>query len=272
MTDYRIGVTGYSGMVGQELMKYLNVFPLACDVRKMDEVDLAVRNTKVDVIVHLASISDVNKCEDPKNQILVDHTNIRGTMHVAQVAEKYGCDVVLLSTCQVFDGKWGNYKENHKPNPVNYYGFSKMGAESLRSVYDNLKIIRTSYLFDHERMFRHIYPLRVKTSYEYPTFMKRSFMYVNHFVDSLYHYLLRIQEMPKVLHIAGSDTVSWYEFMKNTCRTFGLDENLICPRGKESGGYTPRPHNAGLNTSLSRNLGLPQYSYRDGLAELKAGQ
>jgi len=34
---------------------------------------------------------------------------------------------------------------------------------------------------------------------------------------------------------------------------------------KDKKGFAPRPHKAGLDVSLSTELGLPQYSYRDGL-------
>ena len=269
MTTYRIGLTGFTGRVGQELMKYENIFPLPCDVRSLKEVEQAVNSVRPDIIVHLAAISNVDECEKPENQTLVDKTNIRGTFHVAAAAEKCGSQMVLLSSSQVFDGKWGQYKENQKPSPVNYYGFSKMGAEGIRAPFPEMKVIRTSYLFDHERVFRHVYPLRAGQSYEYPTFIERSFMYVPHFVDALYSYLMRIDEMPDVLHIAGTLPASWFEFMKCVASAFGLDKKLICPRREELPGYTPRPYLAGLNVSLSAQLRLPQYSFVDGLKELR---
>jgi dTDP-4-dehydrorhamnose reductase len=265
-----IGVTGYSGHVGQELLQFPNVVPLAGDVRKKDEITRAVRNTQVDVIIHLASISEVDKCEKPENQYLVDSTNVRGTFHVAEVAEECGCQMVLLSTSHIFDGKWGNYKENSRPNPLNYYGFSKLAAEGFREIFPSLKVVRTSYLFDFERVFRHVYPLRAGQSYEYPTFIERSFMYLPHFADAFYQYILRIDEMPKILNIGGSQSVSWYQFIFDMAQVYGLDTDLVCSRDHEiSIDNAPRPHKAGLNISASNKLGLPQYGYKEGLLEMK---
>lgn len=266
----KIGLTGYTGHIGQELMQFADVVPLACDVRNQDDVDLAVRNVKVDVVVHLASISDVDRCEKKENQKLVDDTNVRGAFHVAMATEQYNTDMVLLSTSHVFDGRWGNYKESSRPNPKNYYGFSKLGAESFRELFPRMKVVRTSYLFDHERVFRHIYPLRAGTSFEYPTFIERSFMYLPHFAEALYAYLQRYAEMPKVLHISGSDTVSWYEFVRDMAKVYGLDSSKVCPRNHEiKMDVAPRPFRAGLNVNLSKKLSLPQYGYREGLLEMK---
>lgn len=263
-------VTGYSGHVGQELLRYDNIVPLAGDVRIKDEIDLAVRNVRPDVIVHLASISNVDMCEDKKNEGLVRDTNVIGTMYVAEVAEKYGCEMVLLSTAHIFNGKWGNYKENSKPQPKNFYGFTKLAAEGFRAIFPFMKVVRTSYLFDHERLFRHLYPLRVNESFEYPTFIERSFMYLPHFAEAFYYYLLRYQDMPQVLHISGSRTASWYEFVRDMASVYGVDSSLVRSRNKELEiSSAPRPYKAGLNVNLSRKLELPQYGYLEGLQEMR---
>lgn len=269
MINKRVGVTGYAGAVGQELMKYPEVVPLPGDVRDYQAMESAIRKVKPDIIVHLAAISDTDQCEDINNKELVIETNVRGTWNVCEAALEYKSKVVLLSTAQVFDGLFGNYKENNKPHPKNFYGSSKWFAEKLQTPYENLKVIRTSYLFDYERMARHIYPLRTGHSYDYPTFMKRSFLYLPHFVENLYHYLINFDAMPNMLHLAGSNTVSWYDFMKDAAKVYGLDDDLICPRRSDSPEYTPRPHNAGLNISLSRKLGFRSYGYKEGLEAMR---
>lgn len=264
-----IGLTGYTGRVGQELMRFGECVPLACDVRDAKEVEMAVKSVRPDLIVHLASISDVDKCEQKENQSLVDDVNVRGTFHVAEVAEKFDCGMVLLSTVHVFDGRWGNYKENSRPNPKNYYGLTKLAAEGFRTIFPKMKVVRTSYLFDHERVFKHLYPLRVKQSFEYPTFIERSFMFLPHFAEVLYNYLLRYDEMPDVINLSGSDTVSWYQFIVDMAKVYNLDSSLVCPRDKEiQMNVAPRPYRAGLNIGLSRKLELPQFGYREGLLEM----
>lgn len=266
----KIGVTGYAGQVGAELLKYSDVVPLICDVRNREEVDRAIKATKVDIVVHLASISDVDTCEKKENQALVDATNVRGTFYVAEAAEKYGCEMVLMSSAHIFDGRWGNYKENSRPFPKNYYGFSKLAAESFREMFPFLRVVRTSYLFDYERVFKHLYPLRANQPFEYPTFIERSFMYLPHFVEAFYYYLRNIESMPKVLHISGCKSASWYEFMIEMSNVYKLRTSLVHPRKKEIvEDVAPRPYRAGLNVNLSKKLGFAQYGYMEGLLAMR---
>jgi len=263
----KIGITGWKGHVGQELLKYPDTIPLMGDVRNKDEIEMAVRKMNVNLIVHLASISDVDQCENPSNKALVSNVNLRGTYYVAEVAEKFGCGMVMMSSAHVFDGLWGNYKETSRPFPKNYYGRSKESAEALRHSFPDLKIVRTSYLFDYERLAGEIYALRKGHSCEYPNFIQRSFMYLPHYVESLYAYLLRFDEMPNMLHISGTQSVSWYQFMVDLAVEFGMKTSLVISRKKELAvtGCAPRPYKAGLNVRLSQKLKLPQYDYIDGL-------
>ena len=265
----KIGVTGWKGMVGQELLKFPDTVPLMCDVRYKDDVKAAIQNIRPDIIVHLASISDVDVCENPANEDLVIETNVRGTYNVTNWAEEYGCKVVLLSSSQVFDGLWGNYNERNKPHPKNSYGRSKFGAESLRTVFDNLKVVRTSYLFDYKRMYGDIFALRHGCEIGEPMFIFRSYMYLPHFVQSLYKYLMDFDRMPGILHISGSDTVSRYKFIKEMAEMLRLDTSLIHSRKHEMDRYAPRPYKAGLNVGLSKKLELPQYGYREGLLAMR---
>lgn len=265
----KIGITGYKGHVGQELLKWEGVFPLEGDIRKPDEIKMAIRSVQPDVVIHLASISDVDVCEDPKNKNLVIDTNLKGTYNVADAAEGYGCGVVLLSTDHVFDGIWGNYKEESKPSPKNFYGHSKMVAEALRATFLNLKVVRTSYLFTNTRLSPMIGKLVAGETQNYPLFIYRSFMWLPHFVGSLLDYVHRFDEMPNVLHLAGSQSVSYFAFMKDIARVHDLDPKLVLPRITDDPGMAPRPYKAGLNVAMSARLGFQQYSYLDGLREMK---
>jgi dTDP-4-dehydrorhamnose reductase len=118
-------------------------------------------------------------------------------------------------------------------------------------------------------MANHVYPLRIGHSYEYPTFIKRSFMYLPHFIENLYRYILNITEMPSILHLSGSDTVSWYEFMKNLADVYRIDNQLVIRRKSDSSEFAPRPYNGGLNINLSKKLGFPQHSYLEGLEAMR---
>ncbi len=175
----KILVSGHCGPVGQELLKYPNVSPLVADVRSPQEIEMVIKSEKPDLVFHLTSISNIDECEKSENEKNVIATNLRGTYNVADVCLQHGCNVVLLSTDHVFDGIWGKYKESNIPHPKNFYGYSKMAAEGLRTAFSNLKVIRTSKLFSSQTLGTCIGRLAAGESQSYPTFIYSPF-YITH--------------------------------------------------------------------------------------------
>lgn len=256
-----IYITGAEGSVGKELIK-LGCRPLDVDVTNLTDLSYVIENVHPDIIINLACKSDPDFCENKENEKIVIQTNVRGAYNVADAAERLNIPVVFLSTDHIFDGKSGPYKEGGKLGaPVNFYGQTKLAMEAMGREFDNVKIVRTSTLFHGRKPYQ---------SADYPTFLSRSFMYLPHFAKSLYEYALRFSEMPKILHISGSQTISWYEFALATATVLGIDKETIIPRRKELKNYdgAPRPHKGGLNVSLSKKLGLPQHDFLDGLKQM----
>lgn len=249
-------MTGANGKLGQYFLKE-GVVDLGCDITKPTTVIGAFNRVRPDVVVHLASISDANICQDPANIEEVVNVNIRGTYNVLDVARYYGTTVVLLSTEHVFSGKRGwlpPYSEKSKPNPINQYGISKLAAEALQEEFDNLKIVRTSYLFDAERLSK-------VAKESVPSFMYRSFMYIPHFVSSFMQYLRNIEDMPNLLHLSGNKTVSWDTFMSEYVGRGNYKSHKIDKKH-----FAPRPHKGGLRTIYPF---FPRRDYIQGLQEMK---
>lgn len=263
----RVGITGYRGRVGSYLLStYPNLFvPLKCDVTDMKNVGRAINDVRPDLILHLASKSDVDFCENNSGTAI--STNVEGTFNVLVEAEKIGRGVVLLSSAYVFKGdKWfGKYAENEHCDPVNVYGYTKFGAESFKQLFDNMKIIRTSYLFDEDRLAPILSAYRNGETQNFPTFIRRSFMWLPHFASQLVPYLLQYEDMPNILHLAGSESPSWYDFVRDLFDCAGYDTNKVLPRKQKEDGHAPRGNNLGLSVSLSNKLGFPQFSYMDGI-------
>lgn len=251
-------MTGGKGRIGKYLAEQ-GVKELSCNVTDIQDVDDTVSKTMPDFIIHLAAISDVDYCEKKENADQVIYTNFIGTDNVCSVAEKYGARVVLLSSDHVFSGKrwlpWHFYHEKSSPLPANFYGLSKLAAEGLQALYPNtLKIVRTSYLFDKERLDGIL-------ESSYPSFIYRSFMYIPHFVRRLMLYVDRFNEMPPIVHITGSEIVSWYKFMGEY-----LQDADIKFHTKDLNVGAPRPHNGGLTTKYKFFFPV---SYRDGLSDME---
>lgn len=266
----KIGITGAVGYVGRYLMTYPDTVKIEGDVSDHKAMIAEMERKRPDLVIHLAAKTDVDWCE--KNQPLVDQSILWGTANVADACQKVDAGCVILSTFHVFKGnKWGlSYRENEAPEPVNYYGMAKLASENAARAFDRVKVVRTGYLFDHERMSYHIYLLNRTDEENYPTFQYRSFIHLHHFAKELMgKYMPRFDDMPYLLHISGSETVSWFEFMTYLARAVGA-KHLPLPRQKENNlDYAPRPRRAGLNNRLSYSLGFDRYSYKEGIELLR---
>ena len=269
----KIGVTGAGGYIGRALMMQPNTVAITSDIRDAEKLEMEIKSINPDLVVHLAAITDIDKCENPLNETLVKDVNVVGTFNVGNICMKMGIGMIFMSSFQVFDGKkWFGraYGEDAVPSPVNFYGLSKLTGESYQAVYPQMKIIRAPYIFDWERLNPAIEVLG-HSDQEYPTFFTRSFMHLNHFIDSLLYYISQFDRMPPILNISTSDTVSWFQFMSGVVSALMLDHDAL-PRTKENMDFkTPKPYKGGLKPNLSYSLGFECYSYLDGIELLRQG-
>ena len=160
MDRLKVLITGASGLLGKALIfenknRYelcgtyfsnsLNLKDIA-----LLQVDVSDSNSFLntismfipDIIIHTAALTLVDLCEKEKE--LAYKINIIGTENVVEFARERQAKLVYISTDFVFDGKRGNYIENDTPNPINYYGFTKLKGEEASLSYGKSLVIRTS--------------------------------------------------------------------------------------------------------------------------------
>lgn len=273
----KVGIIGSSGRVGKQLIKK-GCVSLDCDIRDIGSIEKAITLCKPDVIVSLAAKSSPEWCEQKENFQEMFDVNVRGVHNLGEITQKLAIPTIIISTDHIFSGrsyfdwglkKWiksGAYSEDYsRPVSVNQYGVSKLAAETMAFMYDNMKIVRTSYLFDAERLSEHFNDAALVHSQKfYPSFIYRSFMHTEHFVDNLLYYVDNVYKMPSILHISGSKTLSWNKFIMACLDKKDMQINIRIYK-KDNKELVSRPHKAGLKTGLSAKLGFPQYSYLDGL-------
>ena len=151
MSKRKILVTGSNGLLGQKLVKQLKASSkfeliatsrgenrisdtegyqyLAMDIANEGEVDRVFNEIKPDVVINTAAMTNVDACENDKENCWL--LNVKAVEYLIKASEKYQSHLIHLSTDFVFDGKNGPYKEEDEPNPVSYYGKSKLEAEKL---------------------------------------------------------------------------------------------------------------------------------------------
>lgn len=266
----KIAITGQEGRIGSQLLKK-GYTPLECDITDFEQVLDTVSSVEPDVIIHCAAMTDVAWCENNEKEAF--RVNVNGT---ANVLNAFAGRFIYLSTVHVFDGKkYFDYSEKHTPNAVNVYGLTKLAGEQVVRLWDNpYTIIRISKAFDWEYLksyidFFNMTRLPVKKDIDFPTFIKRSFVHVEHLAEGIAW--VAENEMSKhggILNVSGTDTLSYYDFWVWVAKVFGMDESRIIPRKNEIP-ENPRPFRGGLNVKKAKKLGVPLYSANDGLKLIK---
>lgn len=148
-------ITGASGQLGYDIIRELDRRKEAdyyaptrekMDITNYDSVMEVVKNYSPDVIFHCAAYTAVDKAEENRDDCY--NVNVNGTKNIVEAAKKYDAKVVYISTDYVFDGtKKEAYLPEDKPNPINYYGYTKLCGEEEVSKLEDYLIVRVSWVF-----------------------------------------------------------------------------------------------------------------------------
>ena len=152
----KILITGDKGQLGADCTKVLGktheilgVDINEVDITKLPDVELLVQQFRPDIIVNCAAYTRVDDCEIEKG--LAWKANVTGAENLAKCVNKHGGRLIHISTDYVFDGRKKvpePYVETDVPNPVSYYGVTKLeGEEAIRRTTDQHIILRTAWLY-----------------------------------------------------------------------------------------------------------------------------
>lgn len=144
-------VTGSNGLLGQKITEKIskeggvnliatskgaNRYPSAegytyaeMDILNPEEVKKVIEKYQPDAIIHTAAMTNVDTCEDQRE--LAYQLNVEAVRTLLHLAEEHHIQLIHLSTDFIFDGEHGPYNELAAPNPLSYYGETKLMAEEL---------------------------------------------------------------------------------------------------------------------------------------------
>jgi dTDP-4-dehydrorhamnose reductase len=151
----RVFITGANGMLGTDLCNLFENegYQIFCtdienlDVCDFNKVQKIVDQIQPDYVIHLAALTDVDKCEREPDKAF--QINTIGTQHVALACQKTGALMIYVSTLSVFDGrKYEPYTEFDTPNPKSWYSRSKYRGELVVEKHLNkYYIVRAGWMF-----------------------------------------------------------------------------------------------------------------------------
>lgn len=259
----QIGVTGPEGRLGSELVRR-GCAPVRCDITSTEAIRHALEAAPVPVIINAAAYTDVDGCEDPENQAKAVSVNTRGP---GLLRQQFSGFLIHLSTGYVFDGYDGPYMENAAPNPISFYGMSKLGGEAAVQIGEPTLIVRVIDLFGHGPKSDFVRQIRdhltLKQPIELPTNLYGSPTYIPHLAAALIH-IAQTGPNATILHVAGDAVMSRFRWAQVIAKEFGLDADLIQPTDQTKG-KAPRPMRGGLVVDKAKAMGIPIRSAMEGL-------
>ena len=164
----KILITGSNGLLGQKLLHKLRVDNtvdfiatskgynrvsnkygytyISLDITNKKEVEQVISTQNPDVVINTAAMTNVDLCEEKKKEC--DSLNIDAVGYLADVCRRIDAHFIQISTDFIFDGEDGPYTEEDVPNPLSYYGLSKLKSEQLLQKHSvKWTILRTIIVF-----------------------------------------------------------------------------------------------------------------------------
>lgn len=226
------------------------------DITEYDDIYKVFEIFHPRIVVHLAAYADVDGCEI--NRDIAWRTNVLGSINIVKLASKYSKHIVYLSTDYVFDGERGDYEEYDVPNPVNYYGLTKLCGEiAVLSSNINYSIVRASSLYGFgpgKKNFAKILIEKLSGGEEVRALIDQ-YTTPTH-VSLLAEAILEIvkEQHTGIFHIVG-EKYSRYEFALKIAEVLGLNKNLIkSAKMNEFNWIAKRPRDSALKCDLSKKI------------------
>jgi len=143
-------LTGASGILGRKIKEImpdcLSPSHKELEITDADSVLKFVKDNNVEKIIHTAAITSIRLCEEKKQDAW--KSNVEGTKYLVQALQKYSPSGYFLyvSTACVFKGDEEMYSEESIPDPINFYGLTKLVGESITQTLLNYLIVRTNFV------------------------------------------------------------------------------------------------------------------------------
>ena len=133
-------ITGSSGFLGKNLYSYLcdihDVIGVSRSDSKTTDIKMEISSNNIppklmkihpDIIVHCAALVNADYCEEHKEEAF--NANVKSTLNIVKYAIEKNAKMIYISSDYVYDGLYGGYTEQSTPNPINYYGITKVISE-----------------------------------------------------------------------------------------------------------------------------------------------
>jgi dTDP-4-dehydrorhamnose reductase len=267
-------VTGSAGLVGSQVVKDLTqqnhaVYscyhdvspehgtPIKLDLANLDYIADTIDKIKPDSIIHLAAMTGVDQCET--HQELAMKINANATEIMARQAAKQNTFFLYVSTDYIFDGMHGMRKESDTPNPLGFYGKSKLAGElAVNNLPSKWCIARTSTPFGIHKT-KKSFPIWVKENLE----SKKEISVLTDqftsptYVPNLSKMLIEIatRHLVGIYHTSGDTKISRYDFAEMVAEKLDLDKKFLQSASMSDMNWkAQRPNDSSLDVSYTSTI------------------
>lgn len=230
-----LAVTGLSGLIGSQitsiLNKYYHLISISqenVDIRKEKNVNRFLKSIYFDYFLHLAAYTNVDKSEEEKN--IAYDINVKGTYNLISNIDVEKIPFIYISTDFVFDGKKPPYYESSVPNPINYYGKTKLLGEKF--IEDKGIIARISYPFGKRSKIKkdivHTMSDLIKRDVPIKA-IQDNLITLTYIEDIAYniHTLFKDKIKRGVFHLTGNKSVSSFDLFSKISKILNINTKIL---------------------------------------------
>lgn len=242
------------------------------DISNTSEIEKIIEEIKPDVVINTAGINNVDYCEKHPDEAL--EINVLAVKRIAEITKKFNIKLIQLSSDSVFDGKKQlPYVENDDPNPINYYGRTKLESENLILQNPENVVVRASVLYGYLPSNLSKLESSSKKSINFGQWLINKLIsnekvriitdeysspvIADDFANSIIHIIKH--DAKGVFHSAPKLRITRYDFSLKIASSLGLSSELIEPiSNKELG----RDVTTGFNKCLDSKKLSKKFNYK----------
>lgn len=268
-------ITGAEGQLARELVDTFKEKENVLFSYNKQQLDITDRNQikevlqliKPDLIINAAAFTKVDLCE-----LEVDKAydiNSLGPYYLASEAKKVNSKLFHISTDYVFSGdQLIPYKESDPTFPRTVYGKSKrIGEELSFAIYNDITIIRTSWLYGHgghnfvntmKKLAEDSREIRVVCDqFGCPTYTRDLGMAIKKLITC----------PTGIYHVSNSGSCSWFEFAREILKLLKMEAKILPISSEEYSFKTPRPRYSILSYEKLKETGINVRHWKEGLRD-----
>jgi dTDP-4-dehydrorhamnose reductase len=262
-------ILGANGMLGSDLVKVAKERQLSyhaatrkeADVTDIESLKTLINRTSPSAVINCTAMHDVPRCE--KEPLIAMEVNCDAVFHLAKLCSERNIKFLTVSTDYVFDGhKVGGYTEADSPNPLMWYGRSKLAGEwAAMAANPKTFVVRSQSLYGHERptgKALHFVDMIQKLASERDEIKVDQFIMSPTWTYPLAKGILSLLETDKygLYHMSCHDPISWYDFAVEIVRLKNLKTKVTPVANDFFPRNFARPENSYLINSKLKELGM----------------